>query len=157
MTLIIQPYTWVVHCCLSQVTVHEKNAHGNWVFPYFSLFIWCIVWRTEDGRVFLLQIKTRIWEREMAEQSREVAYLKSRCSSLSYLFMGVSRDDSRTVCCLVEYMMLQLLDLWKSVLFLYTRLDGMKEKRVPEGHTRQKPVPGRAETQALRGEVRTTW
>ena len=59
--------------------------------------------------LFLPQIKTQMWDREMAEQGRDIAYLKYRCGHLTCVFMGVSRDDARTVCCLVDDMVLQLL------------------------------------------------
>ena len=44
--------------------------------------------------LFLPQIKTQMWDREMAEQGRDIAYLKYRCGHLTCVFMGVSRDDA---------------------------------------------------------------
>ena len=58
---------------------------------------------------FLPQIKTQIWDREMAEQSKEVAYLKYGCGHLTGIFMDVSWDDTCTVSCLVDDVVLQLL------------------------------------------------
>lgn len=57
---------------------------------------------TEDGWVFLPQIKARVWERKIQQQRRENAYMIHRCASLMCLFTGVLRGDNYTVWCPVE-------------------------------------------------------
>ena len=44
---------------------------------------------TEGGGVFLPQVKARIWEREIAQQSREKAYLKHRYGRLTNVVTGI--------------------------------------------------------------------
>ena len=78
----------------------------RFLFPSLSLVR--TLARLKVDVFFLLQIKTQIWDREMAEQGREVAYLKYRCGHLTCVFMGVSRDDACTVSCLVDDVVLQL-------------------------------------------------
>ncbi|XP_070635863.1 transport and Golgi organization protein 1 homolog isoform X4 [Bos indicus] len=61
-----------------QISLLEKKAQDNWVIFFFFLSFVLSFPQLNLGVLFLPQIKGRILEREMAEQSKEAAYLRHK-------------------------------------------------------------------------------
>ena len=76
-------------CCLFQISLLENKAQDNWVIFFFFLSFVLSFPQLNLGVLFLPQIKGRILEREMAEQSKEAAYLRHKYGISCTVFKGV--------------------------------------------------------------------